>query len=241
MAKLQHCLDCGHQRVFIDGCWALTHTACPCFPRGSVTISKLLSGEAGALYRDNGCVDVAVLCSDPLCEQQMAVFEARVERTKARVSETKRSTVQLAAYMQFGWAIRVELAWQHALRMAVNQRVATANTPHMTSMNMLRMVRRVPSDHSVSQESGHGCGPFEDGFDLGCSLACSHAHTRDVGAHTRPIARVRCGLNQAQRRWSNEMCCTWPQSSIAATLSAVPFCRQRCAHRVCVCGVVLVT
>jgi hypothetical protein len=34
-------------------------------------------------------------------------------------------------------------------------RVATANTPHMASMNMLRMDRCVSSDHSVSQESEH--------------------------------------------------------------------------------------
>ncbi len=65
-----------------------------------MTISKLLSGDAGALYRDNGCVDVAVLCSDPICEQRMAVVEARVERTKARVSKTKRSTVLLLLHMR---------------------------------------------------------------------------------------------------------------------------------------------
>jgi hypothetical protein len=114
--------------------------------------------------------------------------------------------------MRFRCAIRVDLAWQFALRMAVNQRVATANTPHVASMNMLRMDRRMSSDHSVSQESG--CvvrSKMALACMLGCSLACSHTQV-DVGAHARPIALVWCGLNHARRRWSNKMCCTWPQS-----------------------------
>jgi hypothetical protein len=139
--------------------------------------------------------------------------------------------------MRFRCAIRVDLAWQFALRMAVNQRVGTATTPHVASMNMLRMDRRVSSDHSVSQESGRVVRSkmaLAWGVRL---LAVTHKWT---WVHMHGRSHV-CGVASMRRGEDGQTKCAahGHSLSIAATMSTIPFGRQRCAHRVCACGVVL--